>query len=161
MALPAVALAALIPMLAKVPGALKALYASKHFWPAAIGGTFLGSEALGQMGKAGDRGVSREEIQLQKLLAEASAEATKTSVKESRAQTTKYMEELAKNKRAEAKEAREAALMQSYVGSQNRQMAMVLQAMQGVAQSVPNTGAQPSRVGSGMAGMVGMMGRSY
>ena len=65
MAAPAVA-ARLIPLLTKTPGLLKALYASKHFWPMVIGGTFLGQGALEQAGKYGERRVSREQIALQK-----------------------------------------------------------------------------------------------
>jgi len=153
MAAPVLALATLLPLLAKIPGALKALYASKQFLPLLLGGTYLGSEVLGQAGKAGERGVSREQLKLQELLARTSAEATKTSVKESRAQTEKLMKELRENRREEAKEVREANLMQSYVNSQDRQLALVLQAMQGVSQSTPQLGA-PQYPRSGMVGMM-------
>ena len=151
MPLPA-AVAAAAPLLAKVPPALKALYASKHFWPIMLGGTFLGQEALGQLGKAGERGVAREQIALQRLTARAQSEAAKRAIKESRTQTKEYMKELTKARREEAKQAREQALMESFVGSQDRQLAMILSALQGVAQTTPTTGVQPAR-----AGMVNLM----
>jgi len=146
-------IAALIPLLAKVPGALKALYASKHFWPAAIGGTFLGSEALKQAGAAGERKLSREEIALQKLVSEAAAEATKRTVKESRERTTEYVKEITKARKEEAKQERERLMMESFMASQDRQMALLLQAMQAISQRPAGAStAVPS--GSGMLGMM-------
>jgi hypothetical protein len=145
-------IAAKLPLLMKVPGALKALYASKYFWPALLGGTFFGQEALSQIGKRGERKLSREELALQQILSEASAEATKRATKESRERTGEYVKELTKARREESKQAREAALMESFITSQDRQMALVLNAIQGVTQSVPTTGVRP--VGAGMTGLM-------
>lgn len=141
-----------MPIPAAALAGLKALYASKAFWPVVTGGAFLGQEALGQVGKAGERGVMREQIKLQEALQKAQAEATKQAVRESRKQAEKHLKELTKAKREERKEQRESALMQSFVNSQDRQLAMILGALQGVSQNTPATGIQPSR-----AGMLGLM----
>jgi len=148
MAAPA-AMLALLPLLAKIPGALKALYASKHFWPGAVGGAFLGSTALGEMGKAGERGLSREQIALQKLMSEAQVGAAKKVTEASQKRTEKYMDELMKARKEEKKEAREAVLMQTFSQSQDRQMALVMQAVQAMSQ-------RPSVAGSS-SGMLGVM----
>jgi hypothetical protein len=144
--------AALLPLLAKVPGALKALYASKHFWPALLGGTFLGQEALSQFGKAGERKLSREELSLQRILSEASAEATKRATRESRERTGEYVKELTKARREESKEAREAELLKHFVSSQDRQMALVLQTLQGITATSPASGVRST--GGGMTGLM-------
>jgi hypothetical protein len=137
-------LASLLPLLLKGGKSAakigKAAYDSKQFWPVAIGGTLLGSEALGQVGKAGERGLAREEIALQKLMGEAAAEATKRGTKESRENTEKYLKEIVKAKEAEATRAREDNLMQAFMESQNRQMAMTMQVLQGVT-ARPSSGA--------------------
>lgn len=137
-------LATLLPLLLKggKPAAKlgKAAYGSKHFWPVAIGGTLLGSEVLGQAGKAGERGLAREEIALQKLMGEAAAEAAKRGTKESRENTDKYLKELVKAQQAEAARVREDSLMQAFLDSQNRQMAMTMQVLQGVT-ARPSSGA--------------------
>ena len=63
MALPAIAgLAALLPLLSKVPGALKALYKSKHFWSAAIGAGLVGQTGLSELGRAGERKLTKEQM---------------------------------------------------------------------------------------------------
>ena len=67
-----------------ISGGLKALLASKHFLPLLIGSGFLGQEVLGQVSKAGDRKLTRQQIELQKLLAGSQAEATERMTKEAR-----------------------------------------------------------------------------
>jgi len=132
----------------KIPAVLKTLFASKYFLHVLLGGGYLlgkGMEAGGQMG---ERGLSREQMRMQTLLGKTSAEATKMSVKESRARTKEYMTMLTKAKREERGEARDVAAMQSFQQSQDRQMALVLQAVQAVGQRQP---------GQGGAGMLGMM----
>src|SRR4030042_2772303 len=125
-----VALIRLLPYLAKGPGMLKALYTSKAFWPLLTAGLFTGQEALSQVGKAGERGVAREQIAAQKLMAEAAAEASKMGYKESQKHTKEYTETLMKARREEVKMAKEQELLQSFTASQDRQMALVLQAVQ-------------------------------
>lgn len=133
--------AALIPLAAK--------FGSKHLLSLLLGAGFLGSTISTEVGKAGERGLSREQIALQKILGESQAKATKRSVKEDRARTKEYTEALLKAQRQEKKDAREAALMQSFTHSQDRQMAMVMQAIQGLSQS--------SRTTSPSGGMVNLM----
>lgn len=132
----------------KIPAALKAFYGSKHFLTALLGGGYLigkGTEAYGQ---AGERGLTREQLRLQTLLGTASAEATKRGVKESRAKTKEYMKTVTKMIREERREARDIAAMQSFQQSQDRQIALVIQAVQAMGQRQP---------GSSGAGILGLM----
>ncbi len=139
--------AALLPYLLKIPKYAKMLYQSKHFIPALMGTAYLGSTALGAVGQAGERGLTREQMKLQALLGTASAEATKKGVKESRANTKKYVAALMKAQREERAETRDLMAMQSFQQSQDRQMALVLQAVQAIGQKQPGTGG----------GMLGLM----
>ena len=128
--------------------ALKALYGSKHFITALIGAGYFGGMGVEALGQAGERGLAREQIGLQATMGKASAEATKRGVKESRANTKKYIDALLKAKKEEAKETRDIAALHSFTQSQDRQMALVLQAIQAIGQRQP---------GSGSAGMLGVM----
>ena len=133
---------------AKIPAALKAFYGSKHFLTALLGAGYLGGTAVGAIGQAGERGLTREQLKLQTLMGKASAEATKRGVKESRAKTKEYITALLKTRREEAKETRDIAAMQSFTQSQDRQMALVLQAIQGLGQR------QPGASGAGILGLM-------
>lgn len=137
---------------AKLISLLPKLYASKHFLPLLLGGAFLGQEALGQVGKARERGLTREQLQLQKLLSEAQAEATKRATKESREQAGKYMRMLTEEKGKERAQARTDMLMQYFMSSQDRQIQAVMQALQGISQARPRYQA-----GVPASGMVGLM----
>ena len=154
MPIPAIAAGAAkaLPLLAKLPTALKALYAGKHFIPALLGAGYIGSMGVQAYGQAGERGLTREQMRLQTLLGKASAEATKRGVKESRARTKEYIKALLKSKREEAKETREMAAMQSFTESQNRQMALVIQAIQTMGQR--QMGAATQAPGAGMVGLM-------
>lgn len=148
MPIPAVAAAAAL----KIPAALKALYGSKHFLTALLGAGYLTSTGVGAYGQAGERGLSREQMRLQALLAKSSAEATKRGVKESRARTKEYIKALLKAKKEEAKEMREFAALQSFTQSQDRQMALVMQAMQALSRK--QMGASTQAPGGGMLGLM-------
>ena len=130
----------------------KMAYKSKRFVPGLGYGFLGGSMLLGAAGQAGERGLSREQLRLQTLMQKASAEATKRGVKESRTKTKEYIKALMKAKREEAKEARELAAMQSFTESQNRQMAMVIQAMQ--VMGGRQMGAATQSPGAGMVGLM-------
>ena len=136
----------------KIPAALKAFYGSKHFLTALLGAGYLGSTAVGAVGQAGERGLAREQIGLQSVMGKASAEATKRTVKESRARTKEYIAALLKAKKEERKETREMAAMQSFTESQNRQIALVLQAVQALSQR--QMGASTQSPGAGMVGLM-------
>ena len=56
------------------------------------------------------------------------------SIKESQAKTKEYMKTVMKMMIEEKKEARDMAAIQSFQRSQDRQMALVLQAMQSIGQ---------------------------
>jgi hypothetical protein len=131
-------------------GLLKAFYGSKHFITALLGAGYLGSTAVGAYGQAGERGLTQEQMRMQTLFQKASAEATKRGVKESRTKTKEYMKTVTKMIQEERKEARDMAAMQSFQQSQDRQMALVLQAMQSIGQ-------QRASARSPGAGMVGLM----
>lgn len=154
MAIPALAVgaAAALPYLLKIPKYAKMLYKSKNLIPLLLGGGYLGSELLGAAGQAGERGLAREQIGLQTQMGKASAEATKRSVKESRARTKEYMKTLLKTKREDVKEARDLQALQSYTQSQDRQMALVIQAMQALSQK--QGGAATAAPGGGMLGLM-------
>lgn len=148
MPLPAIAAAAAV----KIPAALKALFASKHFITALLGAGYLTSTAVGAAGQAGERGLAREQMRLQAILGKTSAEATKRGVKESRARTKEYIAALLKAKKEEAKETRELAALQSFTRSQDRQMALVIQAVQTMSQR--QMGAATQAPGGGMLGLM-------
>lgn len=144
--------AAALPYVLKIPKYMKMLYKSKHFIPALLGAGYFGSMGLEAAGQAGERGLTREQLRLQTLMQKASAEATQRGVKESRAKTKEYIKALMKSKREEAKEVRELAAMQSFTESQNRQMALVIQAMQVMGQR--QMGAATQSPGAGMVGLM-------
>jgi len=144
--------AAALPYLLKIPKYAKMLYQSKHFIPALLGAGYLGSTAVGAYGQAGERGLTREQMRLQGIMGKASAEATERGVKESRARTKEYITALLKAKKEEAKETRELAALQSFTESQNRQMALVIQAVQAMSQR--QMGAATQSPGAGMLGLV-------
>ena len=148
MPLPAMAAAAAV----KIPAAFKALYASKHFLTALLGAGYLGSQGLTAYGQAGERGLAREQIGLQATMGRASAEATKRTVKESRARTKEYVKALLTAKKEDVKERREFAALQSFTQSQDRQMALVIQAIQTMSQR--QMGAATQAPGGGMLGLM-------
>jgi hypothetical protein len=141
-----------LPLLAKLPAALKALYAGKHFTTALLGTAYLGHMGTTAYGQAGERGLTREQMRLQTLLGKASAEATKRGVTESRTRTKEYIKALLKSKREEAGETRELMAMQSFTESQNRQMALIIQAIQTMGQR--QMGAATQAPGVGMVGLM-------
>ncbi len=144
--------AAALPYLLKIPKYAKMLYQSKNFIPALLGAGYMGSMGVTAYGQAGERGLSQEQMRLQGLMGKASAEATKRTVKESRARTKEYIAALLKAKKEERKETRELAAMQSFTESQNRQMALVLQAVQALSQRP--MGASTQSPGAGMVGLM-------
>ncbi len=130
----------------------KVAYKSKRFLPGLGYGFLGGSMLLGAAGQAGERGLTREQLTLQTLMGKASAEASKMTVKESRAKTKEYMKATTKLIREERREARDIESLQSFQASQDRQMALVLQAVQAIGQRQP---------GGGGAGMLGLMRGGY
>ena len=145
--------ARLLPYLAKAGPALRGLYQSKHFWPLLLGGGFLGQTALSETGKAGERGLTREQLQIQKLLAESQAVATRRTVEEAKAQAKEYTAALLKARKEERGQAREENLMETFMASQDRQMALIMQAMQGILQT-----QRPAYASGGSGGgIVGLM----
>ena len=153
MPLPAIAAGGIAAAAKLGPPALAALkgFGSKHLLTLLITGGFLGQTGLTELGKAGERGLSREQIALQKLLGEGQAKVTKRSVKEDRARAKEYTEALLKYKKIERRELRETRLMESFSQSQDRQMAMILGAIQGLTSS--------KRPSSSSGGMLSMMRR--
>lgn len=146
--------ATLVP---KIPALLKGIYNSKHLMSILLGGTVLGGTALSEMGKAGERGLSREQIALQKMIAEAQAKAAERGTKESRKSTQKYMDQLMKMRASEKREARESEMMESFTRSQDRQMSLVVQALQGMTQRPTGAPKQPG----GGGGMMDLMRSNY
>lgn len=127
-----------------IPAVIAGLLASPHFIPALIAGGYLGGTALGQIGKAGERKTALAQIEMQKLLAERETSAAKKSVEESRKRTQEYMQQILKNQQ-----------LQSFMQSQDRQVALLMQAIQGISANRPTY--QPSSGG----GMIGLMRGEY
>lgn len=128
-------------------------FISKHLISILLGGGYLASKGIEEVGRAGERKLTKEQMRLQSLLTESSAEAAKRAAKESRVRAKEYTEQLLKAKREESKQRREEVAMESFVRSQDRQMALVLQAVQ--ALSARPMGA--STQGPGGGGMLGLM----
>jgi len=110
------------------------------------------SMGLGQIGKYGERGLAREKIAAGERIGKAEAKATLKLTRESEKRTKEYIERMLRERRTERISERETALMQSFVGSQDRQMALILQAMQGISKTpyAPQMGQQ----GGGMVGLL-------
>jgi len=125
---------------------------SKHLLTLLIGGGILGSQALGEVERGGERKLSRERMLLEAKLAESSAEAGKKATVESRRRTKEYTDQLLKLKREERAEAMDVAAMQSFSQSQYRQMALLMQAVQ--AMSARPAGASTQAPGGGMLGIL-------
>ncbi len=107
---------------------------------------------LGQIGEYGKRGLAREEIAVRERMAKAETKATLKITRESERRSKEYIERLLREQRSERISGRETTLMQSFIGSQDRQMALILQAMQGIAQTpYAPQGSQP---GGGMVGLL-------
>lgn len=117
---------------------------------AAAAGT--ASMGLGEIGKYGERGLAREQISAEERVGKAKQKATLKLTRESEKRTKEYMERLLREKRTERISERETALMQSFVGSQDRQMALILQAMQGISQTP--YAPQMKQSGGGMVGLL-------
>ena len=125
---------------------------SKHLIALLIGGGILGGQALGEVERGGERKLSRQRMELEALMAKSSAEAGKTATAESRKRTKEYTEQLLKLKREERREARDVAAMESFTASQDRQMALILQAVQGL--SARPAGARTQSPTSGIMGLM-------
>lgn len=112
----------------------------------------MASMGLGQIGKYGERQLKREEIAAGERIGKAQTKATLKLTRESEKRAKEYIERILRDKRTERISGRETALMQSFVGSQDRQMALILQAMQGISQTpyAPQSG----RPGGGMVGLL-------
>ena len=117
-----------------------------------LAGSQVGGAGLGQIGKYGERGLAREQIAAGERVGKAEAKATLKLTRESEKRTREYIERMLRERRTERISERETSLMQSFVGSQDRQMALILQAMQGIAQTpYAPQGGQP---GGGMVGLL-------
>lgn len=128
-------------------------FISKHLLTLLIGGGILGGQALGEISRGGERKLSRQRMELEALLGKTSAEAGKRATKESRKRTKEYTEQLLKLKREERAETRDLAAMQAFTQSQDRQMALIMQAVQAIS-ARPGGASTRSPVGGGMLGLM-------
>lgn len=138
------------PFIAAIPGIVKGA-AVAHPYLTALYAYMAAQMGLGEISKFGERGMSREQMRAQIQMQKASAEATKMSVKESRARSKEYMETLLKTKKEERQELRDIESMRSFQQSQDRQIALILQAVQTMGQ---RQGASASAPGGGMLGLM-------
>lgn len=116
-------------------------------------GMGVASMGLGQIGEYGKRGLAREQISAEERVGKAKQKAELKLTREAEKRTKEYIERMLRERRSERISERETALMQSFVGSQDRQMALILQAMQGISQ----TPYAPQARQSGGGGMVGLL----
>lgn len=107
---------------------------------------------LGQIGEYGKRQLAREQIAAEERVGKARTKAELKLTREAEKRSREYIEKMLREKRTERISEREAALMQSFVGSQDRQMALILQAIQGMAQTP--YAPQMRRPGGGMVGLL-------
>lgn len=122
---------------------------------ALAGGAYFGNEILNQIGAGKQRDISREELALQEKLAGMSAEATKLLVQESRASTEKSNKESREMRKEDIRRAQDDKLMEMFMGGQDRQMAALLNAMQGMASTSSLTGSSSgSPTGNGMVNVL-------
>ena len=119
-----------------------------------MAGGGVASMGLGQIGKYGERQLARERISAEERVGKAQEKATLKLTREAEKRSKEYMERLLREKRTERISERETALMQSFVGSQDRQMALILQAMQGISQTPYAPQMGQSRGGGGMVGLL-------
>jgi hypothetical protein len=131
------ALSALAPLLAKGGSFAAKLIAPEALVPLLIAQLVLG-KGLDVLGAKGDRDIARKQIEMQERMAKLTAEAAKKATIESQARSESYMRQTQEN-----------ALMQQYQNSQDQQMALLLQAMQGMS----NT-PRPSYPSGGMVGLM-------
>lgn len=134
-------------------GAKAMPFISKHLLSLLIGAGFLGQTALGEYGKSGERKLARAQLGAQAKIAGSSAEAGKLATKESRARAKEYTEGLFKAKREERKGARDVAAMEAFTQSQDRQMALILQAIQAIS-AQPAGASTAAPAGGGMLGVM-------
>lgn len=151
-------LALILPYLAKIAkyatkGGKYALKLAKAHPGTTMAGGFLGMTAVEEIGRAGERKMTKEELEMQKLLQEAAAEAVKKQVEDSKINTEKYIKELAKFKKEEEAKAREDEMMQAFLQGQEQNTASMMQALGGMS-------ARPSGTPSG-GGMLGIMRQGY
>ena len=112
----------------------------------------VASMGLGQIGEHAERGLKRERFAVEERIGKAEQKATLKLTRESEKRSKEYIERLLREQRSERISQRETSLMQSFMGSQDRQMALILQAMQGIAQTpYAPQGNQP---GGGMVGLL-------
>ena len=117
-----------------------------------MSGAGVAGMGLGQIGKYGERGLAREQIAAEERIGKAEQKATLKLTRETEKRSKEYIERLLREQRSERISQRETSLMQSFVGSQDRQMALILQAMQGITQTpYAPQGGQP---GGGMVGLL-------
>jgi len=138
-----------------IPARLSALMASKYFWPLLFGTAYAGSTAFEEIGKAGERRVMKEQLKLEKLFGERKAETTKQLTEEARQRAADYTKLFIEEARRTKEEQRESTIMESLLQSQDRQAALLMQAIQAIAQTAPRYAATPS------GGVLGLMRGSF
>ena len=113
------------------------------------GGANLGSDFLN---KRGEQKLGMEQIRSQERIAANERAATEKATKTSKESAEKYLQTLMKEKTKERISDKESIMLNSFLQSQDRQMALIMQAIQGATQS-PYTSVSPGS----SAGMTGLM----
>ncbi|MGD2065664.1 MAG: hypothetical protein PVI43_00660 [Candidatus Bathyarchaeota archaeon] len=113
------------------------------------GGASLGSNIIA---KRGEQKLGMEQIRSQERMASNERKATEEATKKSRTSAEKYLKTLMEEKTKERISDKESLMLNSFLQSQDRQMALIMQAIQGASQS-PYTSVSPGS----SAGMTGLM----
>jgi len=145
-------LVALAAMLSKIPGGVKSLGTIKNLLSVGIPAMFVGSVGLTQLGAMGDRNVAREKLAQDADTSRITADVMRRMTLESRAHTKELTKEQIKLLREQAKNERVSEQMKMFSESQDRQMAMLMSAIQ--LQAGRPTGAPSQQPGGGMFGVM-------
>jgi hypothetical protein len=113
------------------------------------GGTRL---VTGYLDSRGEQKLGMEQIMAQERMAANERTATEKATKRSRSSAEKYLKTLMEEKTKERISDKEALMLNSFLRSQDNQMALIMQAIQGATQS-PYTSVSPGS----STGMTGLM----
>ena len=112
--------------------ALKAI--TPHMWKILIGAGFIVPSVVGQIDKSGERNLTREQMAASLKVGGGQKEVDARRLKESRANTQDYLNQIKDLRRKETAGRRDDELLQAYLGSQERQAQNMMQTILGLSQ---------------------------
>ena len=91
-------------------------------WKTLLGAGYAGSLVLGQADKSGERGLTREQMAIQKIMMDAQKKAESIQLKESRTNTRDMMKQIKDLRNEERTQGRDDMLLQAMLGQQEQKM---------------------------------------